>query len=554
MDYVQHKQMYANCKKNNVVSHENGLKEELLVEIPILRQLQRNMDDVGLTFQVSRTSDRQKTSKLGRIGNLSYRTIPNRPGRYVHIGPSRVRSKFRTESSGRLVSGRFEIVPDDIDRQVKSQVSQGESCPSSFSLFPSSRESCVKTPVSAWRGSLPSPGCGEKGGCGSLPGEGRVLRFSAEGRKSGSLPEEEGSLPSPRSGEKGSCGSLPENVSLLPRVSLGVLDKATLLQPVCKDEMNSNVGLVIANKLQSLKMKEFDLESLDAPQRSLKSESIATPYRPPLPVGRHHMPATAGHHLQPPSATTSGHTAGHHLQPPPATTSNYHLRHHRPPPPATAGHHLPPPPATTSATAGHHRRPPPPATAGHHACMHQSATAGHHLCHRRPPPPPPPATTSAGHRQPPPPPPPATTFILHCNHFTSNQTKKNLNFNLGIIPMFNGPAGRHNRVPLVIPNHQTSPTAISLKKGTINIHLKPVVRGAPREGVNQPRGLSSVPVLLIKEGAATVNSLDNPSRHGDRHSVRPPMILGISTTPTLIAILSTYPLNASCKCIQNVEL
>ncbi|KAL0927608.1 hypothetical protein M5K25_001798 [Dendrobium thyrsiflorum] len=68
------------------------------------------------------------------------------------------------------------------------------------------------TPVSAWRGSLPSPGCGEKGGCGSLPGEGRVLRFSAEGRKSGSLPEEEGSLPSPRSGEKESCGSLPEIV------------------------------------------------------------------------------------------------------------------------------------------------------------------------------------------------------------------------------------------------------------------------------------------------------------------------------------------------------
>ncbi|KAL0909872.1 hypothetical protein M5K25_020780 [Dendrobium thyrsiflorum] len=127
-----------------------------------------------------------------------------------------------------------------------------------------------QTPVSACRGSLPSPGCGEKGSCGSLPGEGRllrfsaggrkrvlchhqgvvkkevlrffaggrkrvlchhqgvvkkeVLRFSAEGRKRGSLPsprsgekgsvavlcrrKEEGSLPSPRSGEKGSVAVL----------------------------------------------------------------------------------------------------------------------------------------------------------------------------------------------------------------------------------------------------------------------------------------------------------------------------------------------------------
>ncbi|KAL0921398.1 hypothetical protein M5K25_008464 [Dendrobium thyrsiflorum] len=96
----------------------------------------------------------------------------------------------------------------------------------------------------------------------------------------------------------------------------------------------------------------------------------------------------------PPPTTTSG-----HRQPPPATTSG----HHRPPPqppPATTSSHLWPPPA---ATADQHLRPPP------------ATTSGHHL---RPPP------TTSGHRQPPTSSPPATTFILHCNHFTSNQTKK----------------------------------------------------------------------------------------------------------------------------------
>ncbi|KAL0905999.1 hypothetical protein M5K25_024458 [Dendrobium thyrsiflorum] len=184
----------------------------------------------------------------------SYRTIHNRPGRYVHIGPSRVRSKFRTESSGRLVSGFELIVQDDVvsyrmilsnawvryndrlDEQddLRSSrtilidkwkvrglseritiVSQGESCPSCFSLCPSSRESCVKTPVSACRGSLPSPWSGEKG-----KKQGSLLSpWSGEkGKKQGSLPspwsgekgKKRGSLPSPWSGEKEKKqGSLP---------------------------------------------------------------------------------------------------------------------------------------------------------------------------------------------------------------------------------------------------------------------------------------------------------------------------------------------------------
>ncbi|KAL0910968.1 hypothetical protein M5K25_019067 [Dendrobium thyrsiflorum] len=137
------------------------------------------------------------------------------------------------------------------------------------------------------------------------------------------------------------------------------------------------------------------------------SKAIATPSRPPLPVGRHRRP--------PPSATT----AGHRRPPPPATTSG----HHRPPPSATANHHLRPPPTPPPATtASHHLRPSPLATAGNHLRPQPpattSATADHHL---RPPPP----ATASGNRRPPPPPPPATTFILHCNHFTSNQTKKN---------------------------------------------------------------------------------------------------------------------------------
>ncbi|KAL0903317.1 hypothetical protein M5K25_027687 [Dendrobium thyrsiflorum] len=49
--------------------------------------------------------------------------------------------------------------------------------------------------------------------------------FSAKGRKSGSLPEEEGSLPSPRSGEKGSCGSLPEEGRVVLCRHQGVVKK-----------------------------------------------------------------------------------------------------------------------------------------------------------------------------------------------------------------------------------------------------------------------------------------------------------------------------------------
>ncbi|KAL0903152.1 hypothetical protein M5K25_027508 [Dendrobium thyrsiflorum] len=78
-------------------------------------------------------------------------------------------------------------------------VSQGESSPSSFSLCPSSRESCVKTPVSAWVFCL-HRGVVKK-----------EERFSAGGRavlcrrKSGAVlcRRKSGSLPSPRSGEKG---------------------------------------------------------------------------------------------------------------------------------------------------------------------------------------------------------------------------------------------------------------------------------------------------------------------------------------------------------------
>ncbi|KAL0915991.1 hypothetical protein M5K25_013466 [Dendrobium thyrsiflorum] len=107
--------------------------------------------------------------------NVRQMTIPNRPGRYVHISPSRVR----------------------------------------ISLYcPSSRESCVKTPVSACLGSLPSPGCGEKGSVAGLcrRKEEGSLPSPRSGEK-GSVAvlcrrKEEGSLPSPRSGEKGSVAVL----------------------------------------------------------------------------------------------------------------------------------------------------------------------------------------------------------------------------------------------------------------------------------------------------------------------------------------------------------
>ncbi|KAL0918953.1 hypothetical protein M5K25_011004 [Dendrobium thyrsiflorum] len=137
-------------------------------------------------------------TRLDIISKRSYRTIHDRPGRYVHIGPSRVRSKFRTESSGRLVSGFELIVQDDVvsyrtilsNAWVRYNDRLDEQCLPRFSAF---------------------TGCGEKGSCGSLPGEGRLLRFSAGRRKIVAVlcrRKEEGSLPSLRSGEKGSVAVL----------------------------------------------------------------------------------------------------------------------------------------------------------------------------------------------------------------------------------------------------------------------------------------------------------------------------------------------------------
>ncbi|KAL0917481.1 hypothetical protein M5K25_012545 [Dendrobium thyrsiflorum] len=132
-------------------------------------------------------------------------------------------------------------------------------------------------------------------------------------------------------------------------------------------------------------------------QAAVSFRAIATPSRPPQPVGRHRRP--------PPPATA----AGHHRRPPPATTSDHHRR---PPPPATtAGHHLrPPPPVITSATAGHHLRPPPSTTFGHHHRPPPATAGGHHLR-------PPPATSSAttGHH---------LHFTLQSLYFKPNKKKK----------------------------------------------------------------------------------------------------------------------------------
>ncbi|KAL0922750.1 hypothetical protein M5K25_006765 [Dendrobium thyrsiflorum] len=185
-----------NSRNASLGSNTRGMKAENLESFFFLLKKAENLE-FFFTLLV----------KAENLDLISYRTIHNCPGRYVHIGPSRVRSKFRTESSGRLVSGFELIVQDDV-------VSYRTILSNAWVRYNDRLDE--QTPVSACRGSLPSPWSGEKGKKrGSLPSP-----WSGEkGKKRGSLPspwsgekgKKSGSLPSPWSGEKGkSCGSLPK--------------------------------------------------------------------------------------------------------------------------------------------------------------------------------------------------------------------------------------------------------------------------------------------------------------------------------------------------------
>ncbi|KAL0919165.1 hypothetical protein M5K25_011239 [Dendrobium thyrsiflorum] len=133
MDPANYREALIEMEADDAEGADILLVKPGLPYLDIIRLLRDNSSlpiaayQVGLTFQVSRTSDRQKTSKLGRIGNLLQSVL------------------------GKVLCLHRGVVKKEV------------------AVLCREKEEC----------------------CGSLPGEGRVLRFSAGRRKSGSLPEEE---------------------------------------------------------------------------------------------------------------------------------------------------------------------------------------------------------------------------------------------------------------------------------------------------------------------------------------------------------------------------
>ncbi|KAL0918937.1 hypothetical protein M5K25_010987 [Dendrobium thyrsiflorum] len=170
----------------------------------------------------------QASSRSGRIGlsqSLAYRKRgrvwererESCEGEFVRDSQRLLQAKIRVIFSGRRPCSLVALKVSSSATSLGSLPSSGGSKRSQGSLpaLGGSKRRLDSLPYQDSSQCLPRfsafTGCGEKGSCGSLPGEGRLLRFSAGRRKIVAVlcrRKEEGSLPSPRSGEKGSVAVL----------------------------------------------------------------------------------------------------------------------------------------------------------------------------------------------------------------------------------------------------------------------------------------------------------------------------------------------------------